>query len=417
MPLRPVHVCRIAVAVAVWSGSAVASATAPEARGSTEPGSRRYDGPDATGDGPDAGDDGPGQPHTESNPDPDPEPDPDPGVENAEEAGFGSSAEPSAGVTTPARGLTTGLDAPERRWLPRHRLIYRNLVAGRINPPGFVNETTFAYRLQIVSRDTPAFRDSFLITGAHAFMTPAFVRVGPTIEFQPIAILNLGATYDFIGGFGTFGLLQSFDSPTAEHGPDTIDRNRDADRNYVTWGQMITLSALLQGKVERVAFRTSTKASWTDMRLRSGDTVFYDPALDIMMPNRGWAIINETDLVYLFDFGLAVLARHSLTHAFYRRGDFLQGEAVSQPNGPTSRLGPAFSFTIFDRPGVRFNRPTVFLLSQWWLRHRYRTGLERNAGLPYLAVGFSFEGDLVPHRKDPLRGRVGRRPRNAAGRP
>jgi hypothetical protein len=112
----------------------------------------------------------------------------------------------------------------------------------------------------------------------------------------------------------------------------------------------------------------------------------------------------------MFDWGLRLVARHSLSHAFYRRRDFLPGEPVSQPNGPTSRLGPAVTYTFFDRPGARFNRPTVFLLSQWWLRHRFRTGDQSSAGIPYLAIGFSFEGDLVPHREVERR-RGARRPR------
>lgn len=394
MAPRPVLSCLVGLGVALaWPAMAGAAPAAV----------RDYDGPADVAADPDApeptpnavatsdGDPHGGEPGIEPESEPDPvEPDP---VE----------PDPLDGQPDPVEaGNTTKPPGP---WLPRHRLIYRNFTAGRINPLGLVNETTLGYRLQVVARDTPAFLDSFLLAGAHFFVTPAYVRVGPTVEFQPVAVLNLGVTYDFVGAFGSFGQVQSFTSATDPWGPDDLKRNVEANRNYDTWGHLVTLSAMLQAKVRRVAVRSGTRALWSDMRLRSGDPVYYDQALDILMPNGGWALINETDVIYLFDMGLRLLARHSLTHAFYRRGDFLPGEPVSQPNGPTSRLGPAVAFTFFDRPGVRFNRPTVFLLSQWWLRHRWRTGEQLHPAIPYLALGFAFEGDIVPHRKDTARKR------------
>ena len=78
--------------------------------------------------------------------------------------------------------------------------------------------------------------------------------------------------------------------------------------------------------------------------------------------------------MWLFDFGLTVGARHTLTHAFYRQQHFRFGEPVSQPNGPTHRVGPAVLYTFFDRPGAAFNKPTIIVLAQWWVRHRWRTG-------------------------------------------
>lgn len=304
--------------------------------------------------------------------------------------------------------ITPEVEPVETAWMPRHRLMYRNLVAGRINPRGAVNDLTLGYRLQILRRNTPLFRDSYAMLGAHAFVTPAFVRVGPTVEFQPVAVLNVGATYDVVGAFGNFNQVQSFATPTDRWGPDDLKRNGKAGEHYRTWGHLVTLSAMLQFKYKRVAFRTATRGHWSRMRLHDGDRVYYDAALDLLVANDGWSIINETDLLYMFDRGLRLVVRHSVSHAFYRRRDFLPAEPVSQPNGPTSRLGPAVTYTFFDRPGARFNRPTVFLLSQWWLRHRFRTGEQSSAGIPYLAIGFSFEGDLVPHREVERR-RDGRR--------
>lgn len=366
MARRPVLVSGVGLGLALVLVGRPAHAAPPAARD--------YDGPadvaaDVDAPEPDVG----VEPEPEPEPEPEAEPQPEPDVERQP-------------VVPPP-------------WMPRHRFIYRNLTAGRVNPQGLVNETTLGYRAQLVARNTPLFLDSFALVGAHAFVTPAFIRAGPTIEIQPAAVINFGATYDIVGTFGTFRQLQSFASATDRWGPDDLERNADDDRNYSSWGHLITLSALLQARVKNIVVRTSTKAYWGDMKLRGGDRVYYDQSLDILMPDRGWSIMNETDVVYLFT-RLRLIVRHSLTHAFYERRHFDAAEPVSRPNGPTSRLGPAVAFTFFDRPGVRFNRPTVFLLTQWWLRHRWRTGEQQHAAIPYAALGFSFEGDLVPHRKD-----------------
>ena len=39
-------------------------------------------------------------------------------------------------------------------------------------------------------------------------------------------------------------------------------------------------------------------------------------------------------------------------------------------------------------------KPTLYLLAQWWVKHRYRTGQEVSQGLPMIVLGFSFTGDL-----------------------
>jgi hypothetical protein len=350
----------------------------------------------------------PPKPELEPEPEPQPElvlpPEPDaapkyedyvPGAELDAASAIGSTPPPSG------RG-------PRRRmpktWMPPHRLMYRNFLAGRIGPLGAVNEFTLGYRGQLVKRDTPLFLDSYVFVGAHAFVTPAFVRVGPVIEVQPAAVLNLGVTYDFVGTFGNFGQVQSYPSAADRSGPDDFQRNKNAGLNYRTRGHLVTLSGLLQGRVKNIVLRSQTRAIWTSMRLRAGDRVYYDQALDIPLPNNGWGIINETDLIYMFP-KLRLVVRHSVTQAFYQREHFAPGEPVSKPNGPTSRLGPAVSYTFFDRPGARFNRPSLFLLSQWWLLHRWRTGEQRHPAIPYAAIGFAFEGDLVPHRPSPQRRR------------
>ena len=54
-----------------------------------------------------------------------------------------------------------------------------------------------------------------------------------------------------------------------------------------------------------------------------------------------------------------------------------------------------FAYTFFDDGYTSFNKPTVFVLLQWWLKHPYRTGVDVAQAIPFFAVGFSFNQDFV----------------------
>jgi hypothetical protein len=297
----------------------------------------------------------------------------------------------------------------------RNSLVYRNLFAARYNPLGLVNEFLLGYRVQLIDKPGPLFRDSFAAVHLHTFLNPAFGRVGPMVEVQPLAILNLQATYNYVGYFTTFDQLMSFDSPAANYSDTELSRRGDEGENYRTKGHLVTLSALLQAKVGRIAIRDNLKAYWADIDLRDGDTVFYDQTLDILEPNRGWVLNNDADLLYLFDFGLKLGARYTLTHAFYREDHFPTGQPVVRGvNSPMHRIGPAFLYTFYDKPERRFNKPTIIVLLQWWARHRWRTGEDVHPAVPYLVVGFLFEGRLLPDPRRP--GERGRRKGKKASR-
>lgn len=286
---------------------------------------------------------------------------------------------------------------PEAELVPiRHSLVYKNLLAARYNPLGLVNELTLGWRMQLFTRPGVLFQDSYLGVKAHTFVNPAFARVGPTVEFQPLAVLNLSATYDYVGYYSSFDQFMSFRTPTADYRDTRLEELGEAGENYPTTGHLVTLSALAQAKVRNIAIRDNVKFYYADFDMRDGDTVYYDQTLDILEPNQGWAVVNDLDLIWLFDFGLKLGARYTLTHAFYQQKHFLPGEPRSEPNGPTHRVGPALLYTFYDKPERRFNKPTVILLSQWWARHRWRTGVDVHAAVPYLVVGFLFEGDLLP---------------------
>lgn len=306
---------------------------------------------------------------------------------------------------------TTG--AKKRRiGLTRHRLVYSNLTALRYNPLGFVNDFQLGYRLQLIDKNTALFKDSHISLLGHMYFSPAFGRVGPILEIQPLAILKLNATYDGVGYFGTFNLAQSFESPHADYSDTAVADRGDAGFNQATTGRLVTLSALLQAKLGRVAVRDNVIFYYIDLRLREDpvtgreDPVVYSQTIDMLMPDEGWTMTNDADFLYLFDFGLTLGARYTYTLPFYRDSDFLPGESTENPNGPTHRVGPAVLYqppkwsakaaARHNHSRKRWRKPTAILLVQWWAQHRFRTGVDSHAAIPYLVLGLRFEGDFLP---------------------
>jgi len=296
-----------------------------------------------------------------------------------------------------------------RQGLQRHRLVYKNLTALRYNPLGFVNELSIGYRLQLIDKNTTLFKESFVALKAHTFVNPAFGRVGPMLEIQPLALLNFYVIYNAVGYFKTFDQMQTFQSPAATYDDSTLEAR--TDQRYPGMGQMVTISAMLQAKAGRVAIRDNVKAYWTDFAMKKdprtgrADTVYYDQTLDILQPDRGWVLTNDADALYLFDWGLKLGARYTYTHAFYDRDMYLPGESRVNRNN-THRVGPAILYSppkwrakAAKRTGLsrkRWYNPTAFLLMQWWAQHRWRTGEDVSPGMPYILLGFTFEGDIHP---------------------
>ncbi len=289
--------------------------------------------------------------------------------------------------------------APLSLLAPKHRLVYKNLFAVRYNPLGLVNENAMGWAMRLYDKRGALFEPAYFGVKLHTFVSPAYTRFGPQVEFSPLAILNLSATYDFVGYFGTFNQMASFDTPAANYSDSQLEANDEDGASYPTYGSLVTLSALLQAKAGPIAIRDNLKGYYTDFKLRDGGRVFYDQTLDIMVPDDGWSLTNDLDVLYLFKHGLKVGGRYTVTQAFYKDRHFQDGEPNTQPNGPTHRIGPALLYTIYDKPERRFNKPTLILLTQWWARHRYRTGADVSGAVPAIVLGFLFEGDLLPHPK------------------
>ena len=273
-----------------------------------------------------------------------------------------------------------------------HTISYRSLFAARLNPLGLSEEFTLSYRYRLYESDSLALEDNFVGVSVIPYFSPAYMMVGGAVEVQPLSILKLWARYDWANYFGTFEYFQSFDNAQADYSDSELERLADAETNYSTTGTQLTLGGLIQLKVGPVAVRNTFRAILSDFDTRDSEPVFFDPTQDVLAPNNGWLYTNDSDLLYLTDFGLIAGVRHTISWAHY--DSELLGDS-DDPNSPNHRLGPLLAYTFFERDdGASFDKPTVLLIANWYLNHRFRTGQDVSQAIPYLVLGFAFGGNL-----------------------
>lgn len=273
--------------------------------------------------------------------------------------------------------------------LPETRLFLSSLSVVRYNPLGLETQNRLMYQRRLFDSPSILFRDTFASIGAGFKASPAYVKVGPLVEFQPIALLNLRGGYEYIRYFGTMGFLQSYPDPLRDFSDDVRDAARDGA--YSTSGHHFLLEPTLQAKVKSIALRTKFSVEYWNVDLRDGSSgTFYDPTLDTLVPGKGWVFTNDTDLIYMAG-ALTVGARFS--GVWPRYGDDVTLPANFEGNNHM-RVGPLVAYSFHTRENSTFNRPTLLAIAGWYIEHPNRA----EKAMPYLLAGFSFSSDLMPTR-------------------
>lgn len=284
---------------------------------------------------------------------------------------------------------------------PPKKLESTHLLAARANPLGLGLISRLSYQVRLFDSAHPALRDNFLGIGVGSTVSPAGARFGFLAEVQPMSILRVSLRYDLLGYAGAFGSLQSFPGVDADHSESALSAGEERGSAYATTGTQLTFGGLLQGKLGPIAVRNAFRLAFVDMDLRDGDRTYYDVTYDVLAPDEGWLVIDDLDLLWLSDFGLVAGVRWTVTDALYTPRHFATTEVVGAAagrNAPTHRLGPLVAYTFDTEGEPAFRRPTVILLLNWWLRHRYRTGAEVSPAVPFVVLAFTFTGDLLDPR-------------------
>ena len=244
--------------------------------------------------------------------------------------------------------------------------------------------------------DKRMFQETFLAGGLNFKLNPAYYRIGPVLEVQPIALLNLRAYYEYISIISTnFGHLQSFSDPSDPYSDELRKSNIDAA--YKTRGHHLAFEPALQFKVKNVALRSRWTLEYWDMELQDSDgdgvidRVFYDPPLDTLIAGQGWVVSNDTDLAYLTGGAMTFGVRYTSVKPRYSAEDF---EASSQPEGfiaPSHRrIGPLITYSFNTKNHSWFNRPTLVLVTGFYLQHAFRP-IQK----PFILLAFAFTSDLL----------------------
>jgi hypothetical protein len=177
-------------------------------------------------------------------------------------------------------------------------------------------------------------------------------------------------------------------------------------------GSRLSLQPMLQLKFGKIALRALAMFDYWKVNVRAGDTVAYEPTVDTLLPDGGWTVMTDTDVLYVTDKGLAAGLRHSWVKPMYKAKHFASATDEMAYDGQNShqRLGLFAAYTLKDKGPSTFNKPTVILILSWYLTHKYRAGqpgtldLGHDAGdyrtraFPYVIAGFAFESDFIDVR-------------------
>jgi hypothetical protein len=295
-----------------------------------------------------------------------------PGAENA-----AAAPAPATGTAHPA--------------IPRNRLYLADLTLIRYNPLGLETQNRLVFQHRLMDSESTLFRDTFASGAISLKLNPAYLKVGPIVELQPVAVLNLRAGYEFVKYFGGFGYLQSYADPSQDYSDAARAAGEEAGLNYATAGHHVFFEPTLQAKVKKIAVRSKLAIESWNVSLRDGDTVFYDATLDTLVPAKGMVIANDTDLLYVSGKALTVGLRFSGVWPKYSETERVGGAAGSGFEPPShQRLGPILAWSFNGRDYSSFNKPTLLVITGWYLNHANRGG-----ALPYILVGFSFTSDLL----------------------
>lgn len=278
-------------------------------------------------------------------------------------------------------------DVSDNEWkpAPAWRLQYSNSTFARVNPLGLIDVFRLGVRRRLSGSDSLLLKDTSAFAGLSILATPAFARVGGTVEVQPLSVLRLFGGADAGGWFGTFDQVASFADTTSAYDDRTLSDLGASGQTAATTGSSVWGGVTLLAAAGPAVVRSTTQVIRYDLDLPSGRVGFYDQYWDRLAPDGGAQILQDNDLLVL-----AGPARAGLRHTF---SDDLTG-APGDGGMAHHRLGPLLAWQLSDRTVGPSIAPTAFVIAQWWLRHPYRTGAEQPAALPLIALGFSLQGDL-----------------------
>lgn len=316
------------------------------------------------------------------------------------------------------RAVPYGMSVPFGQFAvpPRTRVILNNLAAGRYNPLGLVNQTRFGVQWVLYRRDSPLLRQNFAFAGALLKFTPTSSQIGGVVALAPVSVFRVQSALEWLHYYRVLDSFQSFGGAEDDYADGAVTA-RTADKlSYASSGLRLTLSPVVQLRLPVGSFRENgaprfylalrnvlsmmyhrMHTTYSDRADGRRDPVWYSSALDTLVPALGWILQNRLDLLLQTRFRLWLGVSYTIVRPLYSRSSFRTPEAANAYHNDNGhqRLGPLLAFRFFDRAFTRFNQPTIMIIANWYLSHRWKGGAETSRAIPYLLIGFSFQMDLL----------------------
>jgi hypothetical protein len=268
-----------------------------------------------------------------------------------------------------------------------------NALWGRINPLGIEDHLYIGLQGGLYDAKHVALRDNYLNGSVIIKASPSSLKVGPSIELQPLSVLNLRFSAEVARWFGVFTTFQSFGSALDDYSDTALFRLAQNGDIYATTEIHLSFAPRLQVKFGPIVVRDQLSIDYYNATLRPGDTVFYESTGDTLLEPGGIEISNTADVLYSIDkYRMFVGLEHALFQPFYSDHAYRPGEPHINPNG-NQRLVAMGVWTFYQRPKQVVNMMTLIVQAGFYLQHRYRTGADVNEGVPYLLGGFAFQAD------------------------
>lgn len=234
-----------------------------------------------------------------------------------------------------------------------------------------------------------ALRDNFISALAVVRASPSAIKVGPWVELQPLSLLHIRFGAEMARWFGVFTSFQSFGSALDDDSDTTLYKLADEHQNYAATTVHVALAPRLQLQVGPIVVRDEVSLDWYMATLRAGDRVFYESTADALVEPGGVTLTNVADVVWSVSrYRLYVGLQYVLIHPFYSDGAYRAGEPHVNPNS-SQRLVGAAAWTFFRRSAGALRQVTAVAQLGWYLQHRWRTGRDSSAALPYLLGGLA----------------------------
>ena len=252
----------------------------------------------------------------------------------------------------------------------KSHLEYKNTVVLKGNPSTLLTIPSLSYRLEFSSAQVGiSIRPLISITQ---------FRPGLDLEISPFPYLKILAGYErayYLQSLFTFRNASS----------DWSDGSRSRSSGISARADFFHASLHAKIPIKSFIFRNQFKLSYAKFDVQGNDEIVYDELLDIPLPIEGLSYTNEFDALYVpnskWIFGLRYTTSKALVD--------------EDPNGSTHRVGPLVSHVFYAKHGALVDSISGFILLNWYIKHRFRTGLEVSPLLPYSAIGFTVTGTFL----------------------